>query len=98
MPDHATVAMDIPDARGKQLQQASHIQHAQSTKPCVPTKIPAKAKANLKSNKDKRQIAFLPTPLAVAPCLLSPEHDGVRGLIQIQKILRSTKAYYTTWS
>jgi hypothetical protein len=50
------------------IQQASPTQHIHSTKFCVPTAIPGKAKpnCNLRSSGNKRPIASIPTPI----CLL----------------------------
>jgi hypothetical protein len=62
--DHATKEMNIPNARKMKLyNKLPSTQYTQSTKPCVPTAIPGKTKANSRSTgKNKRQIASLCTP------------------------------------
>jgi hypothetical protein len=57
--------MDVANAKKEgTIQQASPAQHTQSTKPCVPTTILGNPNANLRrKGKNKKQIAFLPTPL-----------------------------------
>jgi hypothetical protein len=60
--ERATKEMDIPNARRKKLYRKLH-QYTYTSKPCVPTAIPGKTKANCRSKgKNKRQIASLLMP------------------------------------
>jgi len=66
-PDLRTAAYCLSchaDTKGNGIARTS--QHTHSTKPCVPKAILGKTKANLRSKgKNKRQIAFLPTPPSI---------------------------------